>query len=188
MTAVIGSWFFHEALGVRGYISVVLGVAGVLVASKWQIGVRNREANRSIVYSIGAGLGFALASLWLREGMLSLDVPAIASAAYALLFMVFIQTIFCSVWVLVHEPWQLRVMRKKWAPCLFIGFTSVAGSVGWFTAMSLQNAALVRTLGQTEFLAALAITHFYFGESISRREYAGVLLVIASVILLIGGS
>ena len=70
-------------------------------------------------------------------------------------------------------------------PCLFIGFTSVAGSVGWFTAMSLQNAALVKTLGQVEFVVTLMITYLYFGERISKRETMGILLVASSVWLLL---
>lgn len=188
IAALIGSWFFKDTLSLSGYLSVLLGVAGVLIASKLRLSDRASGANSSIFYSLGAGLGFALAALWLREGILSLEMPALQGAAYALLFMVIIQTLVCLAWVLAREPEQFRVMRHKWAPCLFIGFTSVAGSVGWFTAMSMQNAALVRTLGQTEFLVALAITHFYFGEAISRREYLGMVLVVTSVVLLIGGS
>jgi drug/metabolite transporter (DMT)-like permease len=37
-------------------------------------------------------------------------------------------------------------------------------SVGWFTAMSLQDAAVVKTLGRTEFAVTLLISYFYFGE------------------------
>jgi drug/metabolite transporter (DMT)-like permease len=51
--------------------------------------------------------------------------------------------------------------------------------------MSLQNAALVRTLGQTEFIVSLLITYLYFGEKISAREYLGVALIAISVIILL---
>ena len=76
-------------------------------------------------------------------------------------------------------------MMKNLGACTFVGFTSVAGSVGWFTSMSLQNAALVRTLGQTEFIVSLLITYLYFGEKISAREYLGVALIAISVIILL---
>ena len=76
----------------------------------------------------------------------------------------------------------------RWKSCLFIGFTSLAGSVGWFTAMSLQDAALVKTLGQTEFVVTLLITYFYFGERITLKECLGILLVAISVILLIAAT
>ncbi len=61
----------------------------------------------------------------------------------------------------------------------------MAGSVGWFTAMSLQNPAIVKTLGQVEFVVTLLITYFYFNEKISLKEYVGIVLVALSVLLLI---
>ena len=70
--------------------------------------------------------------------------------------------------------------------CIRDRFTGVAGSVGWFTAMSLQNAALVKTLGQVEFIIGLLITYFYFKERISRREYLGIVLIALSVFLIAG--
>jgi len=51
--------------------------------------------------------------------------------------------------------------------------------------MSPQQAALVKTLGQTEFIMTLAITWFYFGEKVSAREYMGIALIIVSVVLLL---
>ena len=80
------------------------------------------------------------------------------------------------------------MIARNILPAVFIGSTSVAGSVGWFTAMSLQNAAIVKTLGQTEFELTLLITYWYFGERISVREYAGMALVGVSVLLLLATS
>jgi len=84
LTALLGTWFFGEALSGLGYLSVVLGVAGVLIASNWKITLRDLVDNDSIKYGLGAGLGFALASLWLREASLSLALPRLLSAATVL--------------------------------------------------------------------------------------------------------
>ena len=92
----------------------------------------------------------------------------------------------CFLWIALKEPEQLTLMKNNLNACLFIGFTGVAGSVGWFTAMSLQNAALVKTLGQVEFIIGLLITYFYFNERISRREYLGIVLIALSVFLIAG--
>lgn len=51
--------------------------------------------------------------------------------------------------------------------------------------MSLQEAALVKTLGQLEFVVTLLITYRYFGERINAREYLGILLVVVSIGLLL---
>ena len=91
----------------------------------------------------------------------------------------------CLLWVALKEPQQLKLIKQNFNASLFIGFTGVAGSVGWFTAMSLQNPALVRTLGQIEFIISLLITYLYFDERVSRQEYLGIILIGLSVFLVI---
>jgi drug/metabolite transporter (DMT)-like permease len=54
--------------------------------------------------------------------------------------------------------------------------------------MSLQNAALVKTLGQTELIVTIAITTFYFSEKISGRELMGIALIALSVLVLLWAS
>lgn len=185
LTALLGTLFFAEVLTLLGYTSVLVGVAGVLVASNWKITVQDLLENDSIKFGLGAGLGFAMASLWLRDASLSLNYPPMFSASAVLVYMVSLQTLLCLVWVVWTEAEQLRLIISNYKTALFIGITSVAGSVGWFTAMSLQNAAIVKTLGQTEFVVTLLITYLYFGERISVREYVGIVLVAISLLLLL---
>ncbi|NKB33442.1 MAG: EamA family transporter [Pseudomonadales bacterium] len=185
LTAVLGSLFFSAALSVLGYLSVVIGVVGLLVASNWKVTFKDLSDNESIRYGIGAGLGFALASLWIRDASLSIDAPRILTAAAVLAYMVVLQTLICFAWIYLKEREQLALIMNNLGACTFVGFTSVAGSVGWFTAMSLQNAAIVKTLGQTEFVVSLLITYLYFGEKISTREYLGISLIAISVIILL---
>ena len=184
LTAIIGGLFFSAALSPIAYLSVALGVVGVLIASNWKISLADLFQNESIKFGIGAGLGFALASLWIREASLSLELPRLFSAAAVLLYMVLLQTAICLLFVFIRESSQLSLMLARWRTCVFIGFSSLAGSIGWFTAMSLQDAAVVKTLGQTEFAVTLLITYFYFGEKITAKEYIGIILVVLSVILL----
>ena len=185
LTAIFGAVFFSTALSSIAYLSVFLGVAGVLIASNWKVSWQDLVENESIKYGVGAGLGFALASLWIREASLSLEVPRLLSASTVLLYMVAIQTVLCLLFVAIRERNQLALILSRWKSCVFIGFTSLAGSAGWFTAMSLQDAAVVKTLGQTEFAVTLLITYFYFGEKITAKEYVGIMLVALSVILLL---
>jgi drug/metabolite transporter (DMT)-like permease len=188
MTALLGSLFFAASLSVLGYVSVYVGVIGVLVASNWRISVPDLMNNASIKYGLGAGLGFALASLWIRQASLSLAVPELLSAATVLVYMVALQTLICLALIFYRQPAQFTLIANNWRSALFIGFTSVAGSIGWFTAMSLQEAALVKTLGQSEFVVTLFITSLYFGEKITLREYLGMGLIAISVGLLVAAS
>lgn len=185
MTALLGTMFFSATLSMLGYLSVIVGVLGLLVASNWRFNWQDLFSNESIKYGLGAGLGFALASLWIREASLSLQAPLIFSAATVLVYMVGFQALLCLLWVVFTDRQQFRLVAANLPASAFIGFTSVTGSVGWFTAMSLQEAALVKTLGQLEFVVTLAITYLYFGERISVREYVGIVLVAISIVLLL---
>jgi drug/metabolite transporter (DMT)-like permease len=51
--------------------------------------------------------------------------------------------------------------------------------------MTYENAALVKSLGQTEFVFTVLITYLFFDEKISAKEVTGMLLIIANVILLL---
>ena len=188
LTAVLGSMFFSAHLNPMGYLSILFGVCGLLIASNWNVTFKDLSDNPSIRYGLGAGLGFALASLWIRDASLSLEIPRIVSAAAVLLYMVILQSLICLVWVSVKEPEQFMLIKNNLKSSLFIGFTGVLGSIGWFTAMSLQNAALVKTLGQIEFIASLLITYLYFNEKISAREYLGIAFIALSLLLLIGAT
>ena len=188
LTAVLGSMFFSAHLNPMGYLSILFGVCGLLIASNWNVTFKDLSDNPSIRYGLGAGLGFALASLWIRDASLSLEIPRIVSAAAVLLYMVILQSLICLVWVSVKEPEQFMLIQNNLKSSLFIGFTGVLGSIGWFTAMSLQNAALVKTLGQIEFIASLLITYLYFNEKISAREYLGIAFIALSLLLLIGAT
>ncbi len=185
LTAILGTLFFASTLSVLGYVSVFIGSAGLVVASQYKITDGDKTNFQSLSYGLCAGLGFALASLWIRGASLSLDAGPIPGAAAVLLYMVVLQSLICLFWVLVKEPEQIHLIKKNVKGCLFIGFTGVAGSVGWFTAVSLQNAALVRTLGQIEFIISLLITYLYFNERVSRQEYLGILLIALSVFMVI---
>jgi drug/metabolite transporter (DMT)-like permease len=76
-------------------------------------------------------------------------------------------------------------MVRYWRICLFVGVTSVIGSIGWFTAASFQNAAYVKALGQVEFFITLFITYRIFKEKISLVEFLGMALIITSVVILL---
>jgi drug/metabolite transporter (DMT)-like permease len=52
-------------------------------------------------------------------------------------------------------------------------------------AMTLQQAAVVKSLGQIEMLFTFAATVFFFRERINRLEVAGCLLIVGGILVLI---
>jgi len=182
-TAVFALVFFGAVLSFSGWVAVLVGFIGIVIismptaAQDWQW--------RGVIVGLLSGAAFSFTALWLREASLSLDLPVLHSAAMTLLYMVILQTTICLVYSVIMESGQLAaiVMRSRLA--LFVGLTSALGSIGWFTAMTLQNPALVKSLGQIEFIFAFLITTQFFREKITRRELVGMLLIIVSVIILL---
>ena len=185
LTALMGVLIFDAVLSGFGWLSVVIGVIGVLILSKTDVGLKSVFKNPASIYGITAGLGFALATLWIRQASLSLQTDLIVSAAFTLAFMVSLQTVLVFIYLLFQDPKQLRLIMLNWRLSTFVGISSMLGSVGWFTAASLQTAAYVKALGQIEFFFTLIITYRVFKEHIKLREYFGMALIISSVIILL---
>ena len=59
------------------------------------------------------------------------------------------------------------------------------GRLSWFTAFTLQTAALVQALGQVELVFSLAASVLVFKERITRRELGGIALLALSILILI---
>ncbi|HLJ62848.1 MAG TPA: EamA family transporter, partial [Stellaceae bacterium] len=80
------------------------------------------------------------------------------------------------------ELWKLVLF---WRGALLAGLAGVAGSACWFTAMTLQEVAYVRTLGTIELLFTLLSSYLLFKERPSRAELVGVALVLAGTVLVL---
>ena len=187
--AIVGALLFAAPLNIMGWFSIIVGVVGVLFVSKVKFNPREilkgSDATIGLLFGLGAGLGLAITMLLVRESSLSLNVDLLVSAAIILVFMVTVQSIISVVYVYFQDKSQLVLMLKHWRLCLFIGVTSVLGSIGWFTGVSLQSSAYVKALGQVEFFITLALTYRLFKEKITAIEYLGMFLIVLSVVILL---
>ncbi len=185
LTAIMGVLVFDAVLSGFGWLSVIIGVLGVLILSKTDVGLKSIFNSPASAYGIAAGLGFAMATLWIRQASLALQTDLILSAAFTLAFMVTLQTFFVLLYVLFQDKKQMGLIIDNWRMSLFVGIASMLGSIGWFTAASLQTAAYVKALGQVEFFFTLIITYRIFKEHIDMREFVGMFLIVASVVILL---
>ena len=187
--AVVGALLFAAPLSFMGWFSVIIGVAGGFLVLKVKFNFRNMMAGSDTMiglsFGLGAGLGLAITTLLIRESSLALNTDLMVSAAVTLVFMITVQTFISLVYVYFQDKSQLGLMLKHWRLCLFVGVTSVLGSIGWFTGASFQTAAYVKALGQVEFFITLALTYRLFKEKISAIEYFGMFLIILSVVILL---
>ena len=192
IAAFIGTIFFNEIIEIMGWIAISISVTGVVVISIVRIGVDGDNGHLRRFFDISAGLGllsglgFALGSFFIREASLSFDDPNfLLTAAITLVVVISFQTIGLAVYIFLVQPSDFFIIFRLWRPSLFVGFTSAIGSIGWFTAMTIQRVAYVKALAQVEFIFALLISSFFFGEKSTRKELFGMSLVAIGIVVLV---
>ena len=191
LTAIVGAVVFHEALAGAGWVAVAMGAFGVIMINLARTGVAGETFVRRLFQpaaGVGllSGLGFAGASLFLRQASLSLGLDDwVYAAALTLALVLVIQTVIMTIYILFRARDQISAMGPNWRGCLFVGITSVIGSAGWFTAMTIERAAYVKALGQVELLFTLALSVLFFKEKSTPKELMGMAMVAGSIIVLL---
>jgi len=182
-TAIFGVIFFGAFLSWYAWLAVLLAVLGILVLSAPLRGAQLEV--QGIAYGLLSGVCFAFTALWLRQASISLSFSFLQNAAFTLVYTIVVQTIACLTYIAFREMAQFVKIRQQLPLAIFVGTTSALGSIGWYTAMTYENAALVRSLGQIEIVFSILITHFIFSEKISLKEYFGLAAIALSVLILL---
>jgi drug/metabolite transporter (DMT)-like permease len=121
-----------------------------------------------------------------RSASLSLGGEGfLIQAAFTLACVTVYQTIVMVIYLLWREPGQLSRVAQNWRPSFWVGAAGIAGSVGWFTAMTIQSAAYVKALGQIELLFTFLVSTFYFKEKVNRLEIAGIGAIVFGIVHLL---
>ena len=157
-TAILGLTLFGEEVSGLGWLSMLVCVLGLVAITIAKSGKLEQLWNKSAIYGLTAGVSLSLTSLLIRQASLSFGIDdALLTAALTLGYLVLIQTVICLGLLAFKEPQEFTMILLRWRMGLFVGLTSLVGSVGWFTAFTLERAAYVKTLGQVEFLFTLVI-------------------------------
>ena len=82
---------------------------------------------------------------------------------------------------------MLRAIFAAWRQSLAAGFLGAFASEMWFLAFAIQSPAPVRTLGLVEILIAGLVSRQLFAQTPSLRDIAGMILVVAGIVLLFTG-
>lgn len=189
--ALFGLVFLGDRAGPAVLIAIALSVAGVVLLSLARAGEGRRAIpdalfSREAAIGLASGALFALAAVSYRAASLSLGSPGfLMQAAFTLAMTVTFQSFAMLAWMLLRKPEQLRLIARAWMPSLMVGATGAAASLGWFAAMTLEQAAIVKTLAQVEILFTLGVSVFIFRERIAAAEIAGSFLVVAGIVALL---
>jgi drug/metabolite transporter (DMT)-like permease len=184
--AVLSALFLDEWLAPLGWLSAIVCIVGVVgLARPPGLPLRTllRLGDPAALAGVAAGGLFAIASVGIRAASTSLgDAPVVVRALLTLAVMNTIQTVVNGTQLAWKQPDQLRLSVVHWRSSAVVGVLSVLGSAAWAIAMTLENAAKVRTLGQVELLLAFAVSHRVFADHHRRSEIGFSALVMAGVI------
>ncbi len=181
--AVFGLAFLGDPVSLDTCVAIALGTLGVLLLSPADPARPLRAllvgwTARPALLGLASGTGFGLAAVGYRGAALALGAaPFLAAAAYTLVAAQLLQTILLGAWLLLRDAAVIPAVLRAWRVSLFAGFMGAAASGGWFTAMTIEPAAHVRTLGLIELLFSYAVSRRVFRERLSRRELAGIALL-----------
>ena len=80
---------------------------------------------------------------------------------------------------------QFYLILCNWKYGVIVGFFGALASLCWFYAMSIQNVAYVRALGQIELVFTLLVSIFYFKEKISINEIIGIGITMTGILIIL---
>jgi drug/metabolite transporter (DMT)-like permease len=184
LVAIVSAIALDEPLRPLGWMSVVVCVIGVVwLAARGDVRtVLSSAGDPAALMGVLAAAGFALAAVGIRAASTSLgDGSAWNRALLTLTVMLGVQSLLNGTQLAVTNRAELHSVYRNWRAALPVGILSIAGSAGWAVAVTLTNAAKVRTLGQVELLIAFAISAYWLHERHERSEYAASALVMIGV-------
>ena len=186
LVAAFSAVVLGEHVTPTGLIAIAVGFVGVLLLTRAKGAGEARVFNRATALGLMAGGFFGAAAIGYRGATLEL-LPAgfFFRATVTLACVTAFQTLAMGLWLRLAEPGELSRVARAWRRTLPVGVTGMLGSLGWFTAFALQNAAYVRAVGQVEVAFTILASWLVFRERLSVRELAGIALVVASLLLIV---
>lgn len=189
--AIFALIFLGERVTAGAVAAIAISVFGVMLISvaHMQLSWRNLFASvlaRNALIGLASGTFFGISAVSYRAASLALEGPNfMMQAAVTLAFVIVFQTVIMAAWMLWKDRAEIGRIARAWKPALFTGFVGATASFGWFMAMTLQQAAIVKALAQIEMIFTFAASVLFFNERINRMEIAGCVLIVAGIVVLV---
>ncbi len=188
-TVLVGWLLLGEGVSWPGFGAIAVGIVGLVLLSSMPetSGLRLKHfSNRAAGLGIASGVLFAFSAVSYRGATLQVSSDdAVLRALVTLAAVVTMQTVIMAIWLRWREPQEMRAVWDARRVAVWIGLTSMGGSLCWFIAFALQNAAYVKALGQVELILSVAASTLFFRERITKREWAGMTILMVSIVMLV---
>ena len=191
--AVFGLVILGEPVSLAAALAIGISLVGVMLISvaRSRLTLRNLFlgwTGRAAFIGVLSGTFFGLSAVAYRAASLSLGGEGfLMQAAFTLACVVVFQTAVMAAWIRLREPGELSRVIGRWRVASLVGVSGMLGSAAWFTAMTLENAAYVRAVGQIELVFTLLASYFFFRERSTALELAGIVLIVGGIVILLLG-
>ena len=193
-TAVFGLIILGDPLTPGAIIGIMISLVGVMAIStaRQENGLKNiiqSLSQKTALIGLASGAMFGMSAISYRAASLSLGGEGVViQAAYTLACVTVFQTLIMTVYLQVKEKGEVINVIKNWRVAILVGLSGMIGSACWFTAMTLQNAAYVRALGQIELAFTFIASYIFFKEKINGTELFGILALVVGILVLLVGT
>jgi drug/metabolite transporter (DMT)-like permease len=185
--AAFGFVFLSDELTGLKLLGIVIATLGVVLTAL-RPGAKGFGSLRPTLLGLFAASFMALSAVGYRGAILNVEgVSFVTAASFSLSIALLLQTLALSAYLVVRKPGVMTAIFRLWKPSVFAGFMGAFASLFWFLAFALTPAANVRTLALVEVLIAQVAAHYGMKQSITAREFAGVVLILIGVTALVAG-
>jgi drug/metabolite transporter (DMT)-like permease len=188
-TALLGLVVLSEPVSLAGWGAIGIGLVGVFLMSETPGLAGNwlkRMGTRAVALGLASGFFFAISAVGYRGATLEIgSADPFVRSGVTLVCVTTSQALAMGLWLRLRELGQVTTVWKARRTAVWLGLASMAGSLGWFTAFTLQTAAYVQALGQVELIFSLMASVLFFREKISLRELAGIGFLTLSILVLV---
>ena len=185
-TALMGFVLLGELISAVGLAGIAVGFLAVLLLTDRSKTLLVFGLDRSAGLGLLSGALFGISGVAYRGASLSLESGDTAlRAALTLLCVTAVQTLAMTAWFGLRDRAQIAKVLRAWRVAGLVGITSMIGSLCWFSAFTLQQAAYVNAIGQVELVLSLLAATLFYGERITPRELVGMALLVISILVIV---
>ncbi len=188
--AVFGILVLADPITSWALVGILVSLVGVMQLAVAAQGAGVRELIGSFFqkeagYGMACGTCYGIASVCYRAASLSLQTDFMISAATTLGYVLVLQSLIMFVYLVLREPGQLTAILGAWKLSSLVGLSGMTASAGWLTAMTSQNAAHVRALGQVELCFTFLSPVLFCRERVKPAELIGATLIVVGLVALL---
>jgi drug/metabolite transporter (DMT)-like permease len=189
--AFLGLILLGDTISLTAAIAIAISVVGIMAMSVAQTHVSVSSlitgmTEKATLIGLASGAFLGASVVFFRGAALSLNHDnVVMAAAFALALGIVLQTIAMGIYLLFRERETLTAVVRNWRWALPVGVAGVMGSIAWFTAFTMQNAAYVRALGQIELVFTFIASIFFFKEKTTLMEFFGIVSIVTGILIIV---